>query len=430
MSLVGVTFINYGHNHWSTLFATAPADLVNGGVPLPDGSRFVVEFAKITPANVDNSPTVTWVDITDYVSSLAWFAGDSGGSLSRWPLEELSVTCADLTGLLGDFVEAPPLSAQTGPGPGSFIRWGIINAGVWYPRQSCIVETIEDMTVGRVRGWRIVGYGTLLYYAPLSYRRFTSSMTGNINTAMAAFCAEFAEGSNTPWPWAESFAAQNAAFPTDLSPAIVAGTDLNYLQFLHQCADSQGMRLYNGPTGAIVTEEWTAATVLEGRITDEPAVAVAGHSGAGLIGARLKWKRSQDQAAGVINMSGGGIVVDYLFTKWQRRHDAVGWPKTDIRSVPTAPQAVAMTTAAATLLVGSEVRLDLISTDTVANANAWPLLTAPVPLWHRCKIQVERRRPGTTWIEVMAMVLGIGGVVDFTTGIGHAKIDYYTRVVP
>jgi hypothetical protein len=437
MALVGTTYLNYGHNHWSALFNTPPANLVTEGVPLPDGSRFLVEFAKITPANVDNSPTVAWVDITAYVTSLTWFTGAPDGALSRWPIEQLTVITTDLTAVLGDFVEAPPLSAQTGPGPGSFIRWGIISplqSGTWFPRMSCIVETIDDVTAGRVRGWRITGYGTLLYYAPLTYHRYTTSLSGNINTAIAAVLAEFVEASNTPWPWAENLAAQNANFPTDLSPAIVAGTEFAYLQFLHQCADSQGMRLFNDAKGGIVTEEWTTATTAPQRFTDETAVAVDGHSGFGLIGGHLKWKRSQDQAAGLVNMSGGGVVVDYLFTKWQRRHDAPGWPKTDLRSVPTAPQATAMCTAAAGLLVGSEVRLDQISVDTAERSPsgivAWSLLTDLVPLWTRCRVQVERRRPGSPWIEVTALILGVGGVIDFTTGVGRARIDYYTRVVP
>jgi hypothetical protein len=438
VALVGTTFKSYDHNTWSTLFNTAPSNLATAGVPLPDGSRFVVELAKITPDNVDNSPAVAWTDITVYVSSLAWSAGDFSGRLSRWPIEQLTVTCADLTALLGDFIEAPPLSGQTGPGPGSFIRWGIISNGTWRPKQTCLVETINDLTAGRVRGWRIAAYGTLLYYSGIYYTRFTSNLTGNINTAMATVCAEFVEGTNFPWPFAETYATQNAAFATDLSPAIVPGTQLPYLQFLHQCADSQAMRVFNTPTGGFQTEEWTAAAVVDLRLTDEATVTVDGHSGADLIGARLGWKRSQDQAAGIVNIGGSGVTAsDFIFTKWARRHDAVGFPITDLRSVPTGPQATAMCAAAAGIIGGSEVRLDKISVDTasanipggIAN-NVWPLLTGVQPLWHRCRIKCERRRPGAAWIEVTALVLGIAGVVDFTTGIGHATIDYYTRVIP
>lgn len=434
MALVGTTYLSYGQAHWSTLFATAPSNLSTAGVPLPDGSRFVVEFAKVTPATVDDSPAVTWVDITLYVSSLAWLTGDTNCALSRWPIEQSVYTCNDLTALLGDFVEGPPLSATTGPCPGSFIRWGIISGGVWRPMQSHIVETIDDVTAGRVRGWRITAYGTLLYFAGITHRTAGGGFADltNIQSVMQTVCSSFVEASTMPWPWAQTLTAASSGFPFLISPAIAGSLELPALQFLHQLADSQGQRLYNDRTGGMITEDWTAATVTAFRISDEPKSVVDGHGLVpGTIGASLAWRRSQDQCAGRINYPGlSGFAIDlYLWTKWGRRQDAPGFPKLDTRAAPTTPQVQALCDAAASILLASEVRLDRITVDTAADAAVWPLLTAAVPLWTRCKATVERRRPGTTWREVTAMVFAVSGAIDFTTAVGHAKIDYYTRMV-
>jgi hypothetical protein len=73
--------------------------------------------------------------------------------------------------------------------------------------------------------------------------------------------------------------------------------------------------------------------------------------------------------------------------------------------------------------------LDLVTVDTAADAGAWSLMTGPVPLWPACRFIGERRRPGTAWLETPMLTLGVGGSIDFTTGKGHATVDYYTRIL-
>jgi hypothetical protein len=297
-----------------------------------------------------------------------------------------------------------------------------------------IVETIDDLSTGRVRGWRFQCYGTLLYYAGLEYRRFTTTLTGNINTAINTVITDWpGELSDYPWPWAVTLAAQNAAFPTDLTAAvIVAGSTWPYLSLLHRMADSQGMRLYNTPTGGIITQLWDTFTDTTFRLTDETRVAVDGH---GLVPGSIqgvpKWRRTLDQNEVWLTFmgQGGGTVVGYTVTKWGRRHDAPGWPITDALCTPTAPQALALVNAAGAILLGNELRLDLVTVDTAADAGAWSLMTGPVPLWPACRFIGERRRPGTAWLETPMLTLGVGGSIDFTTGKGHATVDYYTRIL-
>ncbi len=436
MALVGAgPQFTYGHNHWSALFATAPATLSTAGVPLPDGNRLVVEFAKITPANIDNSPAVTWTDITARVTNLSFLAGDPNGSVSRPPVESIVVTTADLTDLLGDFVELGAPSTGIGPCPGSFLRWGIVNmAGpTWQPRQSCIVETITDLVAGRVRGWQIQAFGTLSYFARFNFAVDNSFGVGtNLNTCMATVCSLFGDGVNAPWPWAETFAAQDGTMPTLLNPTIAANTFIPKLQFLNQLADSQGMRVVNDRTGGLKTEAWTTTVASTVRVSDEPASTVAGHAPiAGTIAATLQWVRSEDRTAGSMDLPVfGASQNDLMYTKWFRRSDVRSNPWIDTRSVMTvldAAKAAALITAFVSQ-IAYETRLDHITVDTAADRQVWAMLTATTPVWVRSKFTAERRRPGTTWLETPVVALGVSGVIEFSTGIGRATIDYITRL--
>lgn len=432
MALVGVgpaPFFNYGHNHWSALFATPPSSLVTAGVLLPDGSRFVVEVAKVTPSTIGG--TATWFDITTRVNRLSFLHGDPSGAVSRWPIEVLTITTADLTDLLGDFVENVATSASSGPAPGMFARWGIINGGVWQPMQSCVVETIDDMTSGRVRGWRIQAFGTLLYFAGFEWYDFAGTAAGtNLNTYMAFICSTFQDFVNAPWPWAESFATQNGSFASTLGANITSPPTYPKLQFLNQLADSQGMRIYNTPTGGLATELWTATVPTTFRVSDETRVAVDGHGFVpGTIGGRFQWARSQSRTFAALFIPGQGWGAnDMMYTKWFHRSDVRGFPITDGRSIPTFAQANAL--IAATLpLFARETRLDRVTVDTVEDAAVWPLLTAVQPLWPRSTFTIERRRPGTSWLEASCYVHAISGTVEFASAVGHFTADYYTRLI-
>lgn len=425
MALIGTG--TYAQNTWQTLFATGPPSPGSAGVPLPDGSRLVVELALVTSTNWDNSPAVVWVDVSAAVTNLTFLTGDTAGRLSRWPIEQFVITTADLTATLGDFVaDGYP---GNGPAPGMFARWGIVTpAGVWTPRQSGLVYTIEDRAAGRVRGLVFKCYGTLLYWAGLTNYAHTYAGGENINTAMAAVCSDT---SDAPWPWAQTFAAQSASFPTTISAAAIGGGPFPKLQLMHRMADTQAMRLFNTPYGGLATELWTAAAASGFRISDEPAVTVAGHATvAGTIQAiDSKWVSSQDRTVGVLRLPGApsGAANSSAYTKWFTRSDLVGWPLLDM--VSAAPSGAQIIQFAIAFGVGggfTEIRLERVSVDTTRDAAAWPLLTATPNLWIGSTFTFERRRPGLAWIERTAYVNAVSGVIDFGVGRARARLDYST----
>lgn len=442
MALIGAApNQTYGRGHWSTLFATAPSSPSTAGVLLPDGNRFVVEIAVITPANIDGSPAPTWVDITTRVSSLAFLAGDLGGRRSRWPLEQSTYVVKDLTDLVGDFIEAEfPLNASyigpgSGPGPGSFIRWGIVRTAgaVWVPFQSHIIETISDRVSGRNRGWLIEAFGTALYFAgqniPVSGATWpgTPTLLGTLQTICNPTGAI---STSAPWPWAETFAARNVIYPGSWGVASYPNpSSVPKLQLMHAVADSMGQRLFNTPTGGLQTEDWTATVASPFRFADEPTTVVDGHGLVpGTLFGDLEWTRSIDRTAGAVFLpSVGNATIDATrYTKWELR-SGIDWPISDLKSVPTTPEELQLAVAA----IGcnpSEIRCDRIVIDTTRDAGAWALLTGTVPLWTRSTPIIERRRPGTVWREATAVVGAVSGAIDFTTGVGHARIDYQTRV--
>lgn len=448
MALVGsAPFQTYGRGHWTTLFTTAPASPSTAGVPLPDGNRFVVELAVVTPANIDGSPAPTWVDITTRVSSLAFLTGDPAGRMSRWGIEQSTYVVKDLTDLVGDYIEPEfPLTGVTGPGfgitpadgpcPGSFIRWGIVRGSTWVPLQSHIIETISERTSGRVRGWQIEAFGTALYFAGQEVPVLTTTWPGTptLLATLQAICNPSGSiSTSAPWPWAETFAARNTTFPGSWGTAQLAiGSRTPKLLLLHQVADSMGQRLFNTPTGGLQTEDWTVTVASPFRFSDEPTTVVDGHGLVpGTLFGDLEWKRSQDRTAGGVFASlsvGTGVLEQTRYTKWELRNGLTGWPLTDIRSVPTDAEMAALAVAAMSCNA-AEIRLDRIVADTARDAGCWSLLTGTVPLWPRSTCVVERRRPGVQWMEPTAVIGAVSGAIDFTTGVGHARLDYTTRLV-
>jgi hypothetical protein len=415
-------------------------------VLLPDGSRLVVQVAKITADNVDNSPAASWVDISAAVNRLDWLTGDPSGALSRWIIEQWTVTTADLTALLGDFVDLTPVGTSTAPASGSFCRWGILRAdGSWSPMQSGLIETIEEIIGGRVRGWRLRCFGTLLYMAKVVPPDGVTDLGGigtNLVTAAGNVLITngFTAGAAVPWPWSSSVVAQIPTLPVNVSVATITG---GMLAALHRVCDSMGMRVVNTPTGGVALELWGDTVPSTFRFSDEPGSAVVGHDPVvGTITATATWKRSPDRSGATIDAqtdNAGTPVksrnhpVPVFESKWGWRSDIPGFPKNDLICQPILPGAVdrlaALVAYACTLLV-TDLRLEQIAVDTARDAKAWQLLTGPTPLWTRCTPTFERRRPGTAWLETSVFVQAVTGTVEFATGVGHAVIAYSTRMLP
>lgn len=436
--------MTYTHNQWSTLFNTVPAGPGVGGtdgVPLYPNVRFVCQVAKITAANVDNSPVPTWVDISAYVTTVDWLTGTIAGEMSRWPMTQWSVTVKDLTALLGDFVDLTASSTSTAPSPGMFLRWGVQDAttNAWAPLCSGFVETIEDIAVGRVRGWRFQCYGTLIYYAgsdwPLAGVPASTGL--NLRTHIVNQLDGVTTGyGSVPWPFDESIEAQDGTLP-GLIDSDINGNQ-NKLALLHRLADSMGKRIRQAKTGAIIVEAWgtftSPATAI--RISDEPAAVVAGHAPvAGTITGLPRWIRSQDRTAGVVYVMSpslgvpNGIVIDaQTAAKWDRRTDVPGFPKFDLVCTFSGATLAAMLDKIKAL-ISPELRIDHLDMDTAQDALVWGLLNPNNGVWLTSRIKFERRRPGTAWFEIDVDIIGVAGTIDFATGIGRARISYFTRMV-
>lgn len=443
---------HYGHGHWSTLFASFAAG--EHGVELPDRNRLVVQVAKVDSSNIDGDPAPVWVDISARVTHLAWLTGDTSGRLSRWPVEQFTIVTADLTDLLEDFVDLDGDPAtSTAPAPGMFARWGIQNGtlNIWRPRMSGVVDTITDTIAGRVRGWTFQCYGTLGYFAQVDYTIGASEITSgvtNINTEFATICAASSDV-NAPWPWSEAFAAQDlyGGYGSYGVPSVVSGASgkmpngsvLPKLLLLHRMADTQGMRLFNTPTGGIATELWDTATPSYLRVADETTIPVSGHSLVdGTILGDFKFASSQARTGGSLKFVAGGyqsegIIDPTRYTKWWKRSDIQGWPIRDTISPtpsdsPSFIRAANLITKAAALLI-SEVRCERMSLDTARDPNVWKALTWDPSLWPGSTVTIERRRPGTAWAEATLYVNAVSGILDFTNGRARAQIDYTTRLV-
>ena len=435
---------HYALGQWTALFDTAPA--AGAGVPLPDGSRFVCQVANVTTDNADNSPAPVWVDISTKVNQLSWLTGDPSGGISRWIIEQFTITTTDLSAVLGDFVDLTASTTSTAPAAGMFARWGFLRAsdGVWWPAQSGIVETIEEIIAGRVRGWRLRCFGTLLYMAQVAPSNGQYDLGGvgaNLVTACNNVLSTYGWSANITigWPWASQIAPQDSTLPTTVGVAMIIGSQLGTL---HRLADSMGMRVINTRTGGVALEPWGTAVGSGVRFSDEPAATVAGHApiGGTVAGVPL-WKRSPDRCGPMVDLESiyspgliwRGLGDELLFTKWGWRSDIVGFPKRDLLGIGTAPYGQNLANYAASL-VAKELRLERIDCDTVADPLVWALLTGSVPVgyapvWTRSTATFERRRPGTTWLEATVLVHAVAGTIEFATGIGRMQISYHTRLV-
>lgn len=431
--------MTYTAGQWSTLFAAAPP--AGAGVALPDGSRFVCQVAKITVDNVDNSPAPTWVDISAYVNRVDWLTGDTQGAISRWPIEQFAVTTADVTAVLGDFVDVTADATATGPTPGSFARWGILRVGgAWQPLMSGIVDSFTEIIGGRVRGWRIQVYGTLLYWSGCA-TAYTSIAGGASSTAgeridshIAYFVAGGAPVYNIfPWPFASTIAAQNVNYAPHLGVNLsaVSSNPRNCLTTITDLVDAQGARVLNGTNGGLISEPWESSVASTVRLSDEPT--------AGAIFAVPAWKRSQDRTAGSIDIFYSGspaiqatvTVNAQILAKWGSRSDINGWPKTSIAS-PSFGSPVgwpANMMAAAATQFARELRLDQLNCDTARDPLVWGLLTGSAPIWTRSRPTFERRRPGVTALDAVVHVHAVAGTIEFSAGVGHALLTYFTRLV-
>ena len=433
---------HYALGQWTALFAAAPA--AGSGVPVPDGSRFVCQVANVTTDNADNAPAPVWVDISTKVNQLAWLTGDPSGAISRWIIEQFTITTTDLSALLGDFVDLTASTTSTAPSPGMFARWGFIRAdAVWSPLQSGIVETIEEIIGGRVRGWRLRCFGTLLYMAQVAPSNGVIDL-GGVGTNLVTACNNvlatngYAASIKIGWPWASVISAQNATLPTTVAVATITGSQL---AALHRLADSMGMRVINLPTGGISVQPWDTTAASGIRFSDEPAATVAGHAPiADTIAGTPLWKRSPDRCGPMVDLESiyipgtiwRGLGDELLFTKWGWRSDIVGFPKRDLLGTDGNPYGQNLANYAASLVV-KELRLERLDCDTAADAQAWRLLTGSWPfisaVWTNSTATFERRRPGTTWLEATVVVRAVEGTIEFATGIGRAQVTYHTRLV-
>ena len=428
--------MTYAHSQWNALFTAFPVGAAPGvPMPQPAGARFLCEVAKITADNVDNSPAPVWVDISNYVTVLDWLTGTTAGEISRWPVEQWSVTTQDLTAVLGDFVDLTASSTSTAPAPGMFLRWGIYTTTgpTWTPVQSGIVETIEDIVDGRVRGWRFQCFGTLIYYAGLDWRPLGApASTGrNLRTQIVDMLNGAVTGvGNLPWPWGENINAQDVTLPTLIGENINFAS--NMLGLIHRLADSMGQLVVNGTRGELNTLPWNLNTGGFLRFSDEPAAVVAGHAPiAGTIAGTPRFVRSQDRTGGKVYLQSqstgtpSGVVVDaQTYAKWDERTDAPGFPKLDLVMSATVGEFTNLKNLAASL-ISKELRIERIDCDTVQDVLVW----AAIRLMNKFSlVKFERRRPGTTWFEVDLVCVGVAGTIDFSTGVARAKLSYFTRL--
>lgn len=435
--------MTYTHGMWTTLFTTAPSGPGVGGtagVPIYTNARLVARVAIITAANVDNSPVPTWTDISPYVSIVDWVTGTTAGEISRWPLTQWSVTTKDLTALLGDFVDLTALATATSPGPGMFVQVGVQNetTNAWMPLLSGFVETIEDIAVGRVRGWRLQCFGTLLYYAGSDWPLAGVPASTGLN--LRTHIVNQLDGVTTgygfvPWPFPETVEAQDGTLP-GLIDSDINGPQ-NKLALLHRLADSMGKRIRQARDGGIIVEAWGTNSASGLRFSDEPAAVVAGHAPiAGTITGTPKWIRSQDRSAGVIFIMSpslgapSGVVVDaQIAAKWDRRTDVPGFPKFDLVCTFSGATLAALLDKAKAL-ISPELRIDHLDMDTALDATVWTnCFAVATPVWLGSRITFERRRPGTTWFQQDFDIIGVAGTIDFSTGKARARLSYFTRMV-